>query len=381
MNEGKGSPATFLYGKSVSSGRRRISNIQTYHPTPLYIDLHIDNSLTPDLIRKCHVADKRIQEKYGVRYLQILLNQPQGYLFCLVEGPDKESCARVHQEAHGNIACNILEITESDFSALLANKPKDSLDFTLNQDGTFDTGNRALLAVDLVAMPDNYRAARQMVMDVLRKYEGKSGESFENRLFGLFDSCSSAVEAGLVIGKVISGAGVPVEVRMGVDVGPPLKQQGNFFEDVCKTAEQFAFISRNGEVTISARVEQARHGDGKSRSASIRVIGPAEEKFLSQVMGCIHGIWNKGEITIEDFGRELAMSRSQLGRRLKSLAGLSPNDFIKEFRLRRAVEMMEGRCLNIAEITMAIGFTNPSYFAKCFRQRFGRAPSDFKVIA
>jgi hypothetical protein len=76
---------------------------------PLYIDLHIDNKLTSELIKKCHVADKAIQEKYGVRYLQILLNQPQGYLFCLVDGLDKESCAKVHQEAYGNIACNILE--------------------------------------------------------------------------------------------------------------------------------------------------------------------------------------------------------------------------------------------------------------------------------
>src|SRR6185503_17895801 len=103
---------------------------------PLYIDLHVDSKLTAEDVRQCHIADKEIQEKYGVRYLQILLNQPQGYLFCLVEGPDKEACAKVHQEAHGSIACNILEITQSDFSALLADKQKNVLDFTINHDGT-----------------------------------------------------------------------------------------------------------------------------------------------------------------------------------------------------------------------------------------------------
>src|SRR5579872_140587 len=122
---------------------------------PLFIDLHIDHNLTPDLIKKCHVADKAIQAKYGVRYLQILLNQPQGYLFCLIEGPDKESCAKVHQEAHGQIACNILEITESDFSALLANTKKDGTDFTLTSDGTIDTGMRALLALSLLGSPEH----------------------------------------------------------------------------------------------------------------------------------------------------------------------------------------------------------------------------------
>src|SRR5690349_21986421 len=112
---------------------------------PLFIDLHIDPSLTPEDVKQCHVADKKIQEKYGVRYLQILLNQPQGHLFCLVEGPDKEACARVHREAHGNVACNVLEITESDFSMLLTGKQKDATDFTLDADGSVDTGVRAVL--------------------------------------------------------------------------------------------------------------------------------------------------------------------------------------------------------------------------------------------
>src|SRR5882672_8156896 len=132
---------------------------------PLYIDLHIDRNLTLDIIKKFHVADKAIQAKYGVRYLQILLNQPQGYLFCLVEGPNKESCAKVHQEAHGNIACNILEITEAAFSALLGSKQKDGTDFTINRDGTIDTGTRALLAIDLLGSPEHYLAVKEIIND------------------------------------------------------------------------------------------------------------------------------------------------------------------------------------------------------------------------
>src|SRR5688500_11925032 len=193
---------------------------------PLFIDLHIDNHLTPDLVKQCHVADKAIQAKYGVRYLQILLNQPQGYLFCLVEGPDKESCAKVHQEAHGNIACNILEITESDFSALLANKPKDGHDFTLNHDGTLDTGNRAILALDLLGPPESYREAKEIIKNSFNQKEGRNGESFENRLVAVFDSCTAAVDAGIIIGKRIVESGLPVEVRMAVNIGPPLKEKG-----------------------------------------------------------------------------------------------------------------------------------------------------------
>jgi len=67
------------------------------------------------------------------------------------------------------------------------------------------------------------------------------------------------------------------------------------------------------------------------------------------------------------------MSKSQLARKLNALSGLSPNDFLKEFKLRKAIALMEDQNMNIAEVTMAIGFSNPSYFTKCFRKRFGKA--------
>ena len=348
---------------------------------PLFIDLHIDHTLTPDLIKQCHVADKAIQAKYGVRYLQILLNQPQGYLFCLIEGPDKESCAKVHQEAHGNIACNILEITESDFSALLANTKKDGTDFTLNPDGTIDTGTRALLALDLLGSTLHYRAAKEIIKDVLNQNEGRTGENFENRLMVIFSNVTAAIDSGVRIRNKIIESAIPVEVRMAVNVGPPLKETGSFFEEVRKSVDHFSFISGNGQVTLLAKVMQLYTGDHQAISHAVKIIAPPDEKFLSQVMGCIEKVWDQNDMTMPDFAREVGMSKSQLARKLKGLSDLSPNDFLKEYKLRKAIAFMEDRNMNIAEVTMAIGFSNPSYFTKCFRKRFGMAPSDYIVSA
>lgn len=345
---------------------------------PLYIDLHIDNSLTPDLVKQCHVADKAIQAKYGVRYLQILLNQPQGYLFCLVEGPDKESCAKVHQEAHGNIACNILEITESDFSALLANKEKNGLDFTLSADGTIDSGNRALLVMELLGSPENCSAAKEIIEKVLYEHEGRHG-SFGNRSAAVFDSSASAIAGAMSIRDKIKEKALGVEVRMGVEIGPPLKEQGNFFEDVHRSAKNFSFISDNGEIAVSSKVMRLYSGDQSSVSKEIKVINLQDEKLLDQVMRALEKLWDRNDVGVDDLATELGMSKSQLTRRLKSMSSLSPNDFLKEFRLRKSVSLIENRSMNIAEITMAIGFSNPSYFTKCFRERFGKAPSDFMV--
>jgi AraC-like DNA-binding protein len=345
--------------------------------TPLYIDLHIDNSLTPELISKCHVADKAIQQKYGVRYLQIFLNQPQGYLFCLVEGPDKESCERVHQEAHGNIACNILEITESDFGALLAKKEKDALDFTVNSDGTLDTGSRTILAIDLLGPGEEYRAAKQLIAGTFQQHDGRSGARFENRLLAVFDSCEGAVHAALTIAKLIRESNLPIEVRMGVDLGPPLKQTGDFFEDVCKSADCFCFISPAGHVTLSAKVMQLCEHYNTPDSRLLNVVAPNDAKLLNRLMSCIENIWHESDVTIGALAREIGVSKSQLTRKLNMLSGLSPNDFVREFRLRKAMRLLQEGSLNIGEITMAVGFNNPSYFTKCFRKRFGKAPSDY----
>ncbi|HEV8515738.1 MAG TPA: nickel-binding protein [Cyclobacteriaceae bacterium] len=347
---------------------------------PLYIDLHIDSNLTLDIIKQFHVADKATQAKYGVRYLQILLNQPQGYLFCLVEGPDKESCAKVHQEAHGNIACNILEITEADFTALLANKQKDALDFTLNSDGTLDTGTRILLYIDLLGSPDHYRQAKEIMKDVLDQDQVKTGESFENRLIVVFDSSTAAIDKALRIRDKIIESSLPIEIRLALNIGPPLQEKGSFFEAVRKSVDHFSFVSKNGEVTLSSKVMQLYNGSHKSISQAVKFITPADEQFLDHVMQSVEKVWDKNDLTMPDFARELGMSKSQLARKLNALSGLSPNDFLKEYKLRKAIALMEDQKLNIAEVTMAVGFSNPSYFTKCFRKRFGMAPSDYLVI-
>lgn len=346
---------------------------------PLYIDLHIDSNLTLDIIKQFHVADKAIQAKYGVRYLQILLNQPQGYLFCLVEGPDKESCAKVHQEAHGNIACNILEITEADFSSLLANKQKDALDFTLNSDGTLDTGTRILLYIDLLGSPEYYREAKEIMKDVLAQDQVRTAESFENRLVVIFDSSTIAIDKAVRIRDRVIESSLPIEIRLALNIGPPLEEKGSFFEAVRKSVDHFSFVSKNGEITLSSKVMQLYNGNHDAISNVVKIITPADEQFLDHVMQSVQKVWDKNDLSMPDFARELGMSKSQLSRKLNALSGLSPNDFLKEYKLRKAIALMEDQKLNIAEVTMAVGFSNPSYFTKCFRKRFGMAPSDYLV--
>jgi AraC-like DNA-binding protein len=344
---------------------------------PLFIDLHIDPSLTPEDVKQCHVADKEIQEKYGVRYLQILLNQPQGHLFCLVEGPDKETCARVHREAHGNVACNVLEITESDFSMLLIGKQKDESDFTIHADGTVDTGVRAILTFQLLGTPENCEAAKPAMLAILHKYGGKNTESLLSPSTVIFHSCTSAVDAAVAVKKNLEAASLNIETRLGISIGMPLGKEGIFFEAARKSAGQFAFIADKNAITLNMHARSLYHGNLKIVDGEFKILNQPEEKFLAQLMDYLEKTWSSTDLNISVLADEMGMSKSQFNRKLKSITPLSPNDLIKEFRLRKSIELMYEQDLNVAEVTMAIGFSNPSYFTKCFRTRFGQSPTEY----
>jgi AraC-like DNA-binding protein len=84
--------------------------------------------------------------------------------------------------------------------------------------------------------------------------------------------------------------------------------------------------------------------------------------------------------TVEQMADEAHLSRTQLLRKLKALTGTSPNDFIKELRLKRAAEMISQRVDNITQIGYAVGFNDQSYFSKCFKKQFGVSPTEYSMV-
>ena len=87
-------------------------------------------------------------------------------------------------------------------------------------------------------------------------------------------------------------------------------------------------------------------------------------------------IWKDPKLDVGVFGKLVGMSRSQFYRKISSITGLSPNDFIRDFRLKKALYLIEEQRGNIAQIAFETGFNSPSYFAKCFQKQFGILPSD-----
>src|SRR5947209_17154398 len=93
-----------------------IDSCSTYkrrNTMPLYMDIHQKiEGLTADAVTHAHEADLQKQEKYDVKYLKYWFDEDNGKVFCLIQAPNKELAARVHREAHGLVADEIIEVEE-----------------------------------------------------------------------------------------------------------------------------------------------------------------------------------------------------------------------------------------------------------------------------
>jgi hypothetical protein len=79
----------------------------------MFMDIHRNvEGLTAKDVAKAHERDLEVQGKHGVKYLKYWYNEDDGSVFCLSEAPSKEAAMRVHEEAHGLVADEIVEVRE-----------------------------------------------------------------------------------------------------------------------------------------------------------------------------------------------------------------------------------------------------------------------------
>jgi len=102
-----------------------------------------------------------------------------------------------------------------------------------------------------------------------------------------------------------------------------------------------------------------------------------DQKFLNKAFEIVNKHMEDEEFTAETFRNEIAMSKTQLHRKLSSLLGQSASVFIRSIKLKKAAELLKSKAGNVTEIALQLGFSNPSYFSKCFKDEFGVNPSDY----
>ncbi len=103
----------------------------------------------------------------------------------------------------------------------------------------------------------------------------------------------------------------------------------------------------------------------------------ADAKFLQRIIDTVEENIDAADFGVRELSAVVGMSRSQLHRKLKALTDQPPLEFIRSIKLKRAAALLEHHTGNISEIAYQVGFSNPSYFAECFRKLYGISPREY----
>jgi class 3 adenylate cyclase/TolB-like protein len=101
-----------------------------------------------------------------------------------------------------------------------------------------------------------------------------------------------------------------------------------------------------------------------------------ENEFLNRLTGIVDEHISDEQFGVSELAYQVGMSRSNLLRKVKKLTNKSASQFIREVRLKRAMEMLRQGSWNVSEVSFNVGFGSTSYFIKCFRDHFGYPPGE-----
>lgn len=116
---------------------------------------------------------------------------------------------------------------------------------------------------------------------------------------------------------------------------------------------------------------------GDKTTLSKESVSDVDKGFVDRFRELIEENLADSELSVEDLGSKMGLSRVQLYRKIKALTNYSPNELVRIARLKKTASLLASSEKTISEITYEVGFTSPSYFTKCYKEYFGESPTDF----
>lgn len=104
-----------------------------------------------------------------------------------------------------------------------------------------------------------------------------------------------------------------------------------------------------------------------------------DDDFICNILQSVEENIQNSEFRIDDLAEAMSMSRTVFYRKVKSLMGVSPVDFVKTMRIKRAVQLLEQDELTVSEVGYMSGFTTPQYFSRVFKEAMGCTPKEYKL--
>ena len=361
---------------------------------PIYMDRHeIPKEITAEHVAQMHQADLKVEHLYGCKGMTYWCDENRKTAFCLIEAPNKEAIQKMHNHAHGEFPNSIIEVNKNIVESFLGRieDPEKSQNTELNVIN--DPAFRVLMVIETSNYLNRLEAQQftlfaqkfhNNVAKTLKKFNGRIVKKDNNNYLVSFKSVSDAVLCALKIQfqfKYVTPKFDPSTRKLNIALssGIPITKKESIFEDTITLATRMCDIV-NEQLVITTEVKLLYESENRNAAIDdemIKVLKPNEEKFLTQLIDFVEQVWNKPNFNVNDFSKALGLSKSQLYRKLTKLTGQSPNNFLKEFKLHKALNLLHKQQGNISEIAFETGFNSAAYFSKCFLDKYGILPSKY----
>jgi AraC-like DNA-binding protein len=354
----------------------------------IFMDRHdVTEATTAEHVAQLHQQDLKVQDQFGCRGMTYWFDQKRKTAFCLIEAPDKNAIFRMHNHAHGQVPHKIIEVDPGIVESFLGRiqDPEKAQDTALNIIN--EPAFRTIMVLKLKPGSLKPRASLtpllgdylDPIVDMLNKAGGDIVRQNEGSFLVSFKSVTKAVQVSLEIKSYLyqTSKGEVVH-KIGLSAGVPVSQNGSIFEDTIRIAERMCQVVA-GQTVITSEVKElydSENTKGLQQINCIRCLTRPTETFLNAFLDYTELNWKNTAAKIDDLARSLGCSRSKLYRSVISLTGLSPIDFLKEYRLNEALKLLKKNAGDISEIADETGFGSVSYFSKCFKRQYGYSPSE-----
>jgi class 3 adenylate cyclase len=259
---------------------------------PIYMDRHYIEGATRHAIANAHEKDLERQGRYGVRFLTYWFDEARCTAFCLVEAPDRESITRTHDEAHGEVPNEIIEVDPAVVEAFLgrvkdppATKPAGAA-----ANVPIDPAFRVIMFTDLedsTAMTVRLGDAKAlhllhvhnaMTRNALRSYEGREVKHLGDGIMASFASVVQGIDCAIAIQKAFSAysaqhAEAPLHLRIGLSAGEPVEEDNDLFGATVQLAARICSHARPDQI-LAAEIIVEHYPGGRSMFSEAGQITP-----------------------------------------------------------------------------------------------------------
>lgn len=237
---------------------------------PVYMDRHYIEGATRHVIADAHQKDLALQDKYHVKFLTYWFDEVRSTAFCLIEAPNRETIERAHNEAHGSVPNEVLEVDPAVVDVFLGRiKDPPPMDASPGKTGEIpiEPGFRAIMFTDLkdsTLMNTLYGDAKALHLlhvhnaltrNSLNAHRGREVKHTGDGIMASFASVPDAVECAIAIQKAFTAYNqehleTPLYLRIGLSAGEPIEEHGDLFGKAVQLAARLCALAEPARILI-----------------------------------------------------------------------------------------------------------------------------------